>query len=100
MPIANTIRDRIARLLTAEMEPKRQALRYIIHQRELPLVVRVKAQLELQKMSRYCRPAAIQPRCIVGGRTRNIVFPFKLSPTEFRNKALNGELPGVRTSLW
>lgn len=100
MPIANILRDRIARLFAAQVEPKRQALRQIIHTRSNPIMVKIKAQHELQKMSRYARPGAIKERCIVGGRTRNIIKGYKLSPIEFRNRSLNGDIPGVRVSHW
>jgi small subunit ribosomal protein S14 len=86
--------------MTAQIEPKRQALRAIIHKKELSLVTRIKAQLELQKLPKYSHPAAINNRCIVGGRSRNIIKEFKLSPIEFRRQASNGDLPGVRRSMW
>ncbi|KAI8899798.1 hypothetical protein BC833DRAFT_584336 [Globomyces pollinis-pini] len=100
MSISNVVRDRLARILTSRYEPKRQALRLIIYKKENPLVLRIKAQMELQKLSRYTRPVAITPRCIQGGRTRNIIMPFKLSPIAFRERALNGDLPGVKKSIW
>jgi small subunit ribosomal protein S14 len=100
MPISNVIRDRMRRLLTAVYEPKRQALRAIIHTRELPLKTRVLAQHELQRLPSYSKPTAINRRCIVGGRSRNIIKEFKLSPIEFRNQSLNGDIPGVRKSVW
>ena len=96
--ISNVIRDRLRKIVTSELEPKRQALRLIIKQKELPLNTRIKAQLELQKLPRYSMPVGIEDRCIVGGRTRNIML--KYSPIEFRNRALNREIPGVKRSLW
>ena len=98
--ISISLRDRLARLLTAQMEPKRQALRYIIHNRENSLNVRIKAQLALQKLPRYSRPSSIKPRCIVGFRARHIIMPFKLNPVQFRKDALDGNLPGVKKSFW
>jgi small subunit ribosomal protein S14 len=96
--ISNVIRDRLRKIVTSELEPKRQALRLIIKQKDLPLNTRIKAQLELQKLPRYSALVGIEDRCIVGGRTRNLIQ--KLSPIEFRNRALNGDIPGVKRSLW
>ncbi|KAI8905217.1 hypothetical protein EDD86DRAFT_194162 [Gorgonomyces haynaldii] len=100
MRLAINVRDRIQRILTAQEEPLRQALRYIIHTREQPLNIRIRAQLELQKFSRYSQPTAVTRRCIIGGRSRSVLMPFKLSPIEFRTRALAGMLPGVKKSHW
>ena len=79
-------------------EPKRQALKQIIHTKSLPLIVRIRAQHELLKFTSYSALNSINDRCIVGGRTRNI--QMKLSPIVFRNYSLNGNIPGVRRSVW
>jgi small subunit ribosomal protein S14 len=73
MPISNVLRDRLRRLMTAQIEPKRQALCAIIRNKELALITRIKAQLELQKLPRYSHPVAVNNRCIVGGRSRVMI---------------------------
>lgn len=100
MPLAINIRDRLARLLTAQMEPQREALREITRTRSLPLNKRMRAQVALDKMSRYTRPATLSNRCVASGRSRAIVLPQKLSPVEFRAQALKGELPGVSLRMF
>jgi small subunit ribosomal protein S14 len=70
MPVCWTIRDKMARLLSAQCEVERSALKSIIKDRSLTLPVRVKAQLELQKYPRYTRPTAIANRCIYSGKAR------------------------------
>ncbi|KAJ3075053.1 40S ribosomal protein mrp2, mitochondrial [Podochytrium sp. JEL0797] len=98
--IANRLRDRMARFLIAENEPQREALRLVFRDRNLPLMVRLKAQLELQKFPRYMRPVAVHNKCTESGKTRGMITEFKLSKILFREKALAGELPGVRKSTW
>jgi small subunit ribosomal protein S14 len=96
--LANIIRDKLRKLVSAELQPKREALRFIIKNKELPLNTRIKAQLELQTLPRYSMLVGIEDRCISRGRTRNL--KLKLNPIEFRNQALNGDLPGIKRSCW
>ena len=70
MPVAHQLRDRIARALTAHMEPKRQALRAIIRNTTLPMSTRFRAQLDLNKLPRYTRPSNIHQRCPESGTAR------------------------------
>ncbi|KAL2918358.1 40S ribosomal protein mrp2, mitochondrial [Polyrhizophydium stewartii] len=100
MAIAWVLRDRIRRIVTAEFEVQRKALRLIVKDQRNPLPVRVRAQIELQKLPRMSHPSAITNRCIVGGKTRGHIGEFKMSQIEFRNHALCGELPGVKKALW
>ncbi|KAI8619210.1 hypothetical protein BC830DRAFT_1105146 [Chytriomyces sp. MP71] len=98
--IAIRLRDRISRFLVAQAEPQREALRLVCRDRSLPLIVRMKAQLELQKFPRYTRPVNIHNKCIESGKSRGYISEFKLSKILFREKALAGELPGVRKAAW
>jgi small subunit ribosomal protein S14 len=95
---ANIMRDKIRRVVASQLQPKREALRWIIQQKPLSLQTRIKAQLELQQLTRYSSLVGIEPRCIQRGRTRNI--QVKWNPIEFRLLALNGELPGIKRSCW
>ncbi|KAJ3326115.1 40S ribosomal protein mrp2, mitochondrial [Blyttiomyces sp. JEL0837] len=98
--LANRLRDRIARFVVAVREPERQALRMVMKDESLPLVIRIKAQMELQKFPRYSRPSALKNRCVESGKARGYIGDFKLSKIVFRDRALAGELPGVRKSVW
>ncbi|KAJ3086713.1 40S ribosomal protein mrp2, mitochondrial [Quaeritorhiza haematococci] len=100
MPLANIIRDRIARLLTSQNEVSREALRLVVKNKELPLMVRLKAQQVLNTYPRYTRPAAIRSRCVENGRARGVLVEFKLNRIAFREKALAGQIPGVKKATW
>jgi small subunit ribosomal protein S14 len=82
MPLANILRDKLARLLVAQREPEYQALKLITRNKELPLTVRLKAQLELQKFPRYARAVSVRNRCIIHGKTGVCIF-FNLNPMVF-----------------
>ncbi|KAJ3007189.1 UNVERIFIED_CONTAM: 40S ribosomal protein mrp2, mitochondrial [Siphonaria sp. JEL0065] len=100
MSLANRLRDRMSRFLIAHNEPQREALKLVFRDKSLPLMVRLKAQLELQKFPRHTRPVAVHNKCTESGKTRGYISEFKLSKILFREKALAGELPGVRKSTW
>ncbi|KAJ3146020.1 40S ribosomal protein mrp2, mitochondrial [Geranomyces variabilis] len=102
MPLRNIVRDKLTRLCVSELEVARQALRLIANDRAntYPKNTQLRARIELQKMPKYTRPTAVHSRCIESGRTRGHVTDFKVSRIVFREKALAGEIPGVRKSCW
>lgn len=94
------LRDLKARQLLADNEVTRQAYRYITRNETLPARVRHQAQLALNSMPKQSSPAYIHNRCALTGHGRGIIREFKLCRTQFRLKALNGELPGVKKASW
>ncbi|KAJ3158883.1 40S ribosomal protein mrp2, mitochondrial [Geranomyces michiganensis] len=102
MPVCSVVRDKLARICVSELEITRQALRLIANDRTntYPKNTQLRARIELQKMPRYTRPTTIHSRCTESGRTRGHVTDFKVSRIVFREKALAGEIPGVRKSCW
>ncbi|KAG0374752.1 40S ribosomal protein mrp2, mitochondrial [Mortierella sp. AD032] len=98
MPRARIIRDMKARATVASSEVVRQAFRYLTHNTALPAKVRAQAQLQLNAFPRDARPTAIHNRCLETGRGRGVLRAFRLCRFQFRLKALEGELPGVRKS--
>ncbi|KAJ3019298.1 40S ribosomal protein mrp2, mitochondrial [Thoreauomyces humboldtii] len=102
MPIANILRDKLTRLCVAETEVTRQALRLIANDKAgtYPKNTQLRARIELQRMPRYSRPTAVHSRCVESGKTRGHVTDYKVSRIVFREKALAGEIPGVRKSCW
>ncbi|TPX62277.1 hypothetical protein PhCBS80983_g00579 [Powellomyces hirtus] len=102
MPISSILRDKLTRLCVSEAEVTRQALRLIANDKTgvYPKNTQLRARIELQKMPRYTRPTAVHSRCIESGKARGHVTDFKVSRIVFRDKALAGEIPGVRKSCW
>ena len=98
--LAVLIRDKINRLLVAEHEVNREAIKLITKDKEQPLAIRLKAQQLLNSYPRYMRPTAIRNRCTVNGNARSVFEPYKLNRIAFRELALMGELPGVKKSTW
>lgn len=54
----------------------------------------------IRKLPRNSAPTRLRNRCAMTGRPRGYIRRFKLSRITLREKALNGELPGVRKISW
>ncbi|ORY98096.1 hypothetical protein BCR43DRAFT_490869 [Syncephalastrum racemosum] len=97
---SRVLRDIKYRQLLADSELTRQAYRFITRNETLPARVRHQAQLSLNNMPKQSSPAYIHNRCVATGHGRGILREFKLCRFQFRLKALNGELPGVKKASW
>jgi small subunit ribosomal protein S14 len=92
--------DKLRRIVVANSEPTRLALRYITHNDQLPLQTRMLAQFELGEMPAATSSNRIARRCILSGRGRSIISEFNLSRIRFREQALAGQLIGVKKASW
>lgn len=55
---------------------------------------------ELQKLPRDSSPVRQNNRCMLTGRGRGYIRKFGVSRLVFREKALQGEIPGVKKASW
>lgn len=92
--------DKVRRIVVANAEPLRMALRYIIKNESLPQKTRFLAQFKLGEMPAATSSNRIARRCILSGRGRSIIGEFNLSRIRFRELALAGQLIGVTKSSW
>lgn len=54
----------------------------------------------LSKLPRNSSPTRVRSRCEITGRPRGYIGLFKMSRIALREKALNGEIPGVTKASW
>ncbi|RUP52210.1 hypothetical protein BC936DRAFT_137746 [Jimgerdemannia flammicorona] len=94
------LRDIRARNAVAENELVRQAYRYITRNESISARTRHQAQLALNALPKQSSPVFIKNRCLETGRARGVIRDFRLYRFQFRLKALNGELPGVKKASW
>ncbi|VVT51004.1 mitochondrial 37S ribosomal protein uS14m [Magnusiomyces paraingens] len=94
------VRDNFKRAKVAEEEVTRTSLRYISRNTTLPMRTRIEAQLQLVSMPNYTRTTQIKNRCVDSGYARSVIKEFRLCRMKFREKALAGELPGVKKASW
>lgn len=55
---------------------------------------------ELQTLPKNASPVRLHNRCQVTGRARAYYRKFGVSRLVFREKALRGEIPGVKKASW
>lgn len=94
------LRDIQARSAVAQNELIRQAYRYIVRNETVPARTRHQAQLALAALPKQSSSTYVRNRCLETGRGRGILRDFRLCRFQFRLKALNGELPGVKKASW
>ncbi|KAI5820974.1 hypothetical protein BZA77DRAFT_300440 [Pyronema omphalodes] len=97
---ARILKDHAKRVAFAENEEKRQALRYIARNTQLPQLQRLKAQLELNSMHCHTRPTQIKNRCVMAGKGQGVFRDFRMARFQFRLNALAGNIPGVKKASW
>ena len=79
---------------------KRERLKAIASDRELPAEERFTARLKLAQLPRNSAPVRIRNRCELSGRPRGFYRKFKLSRIALRELASNGHIPGMTKSSW
>ncbi|KAL5527284.1 hypothetical protein ACEPAG_6075 [Sanghuangporus baumii] len=94
------LRDMRARRDVKDNEILRRAYLYVARNENLPPQVRYQAQLQLNTFDIYTRPTTVKNRCTATGRGKGIIGEFGLCRTQFRMKALQGLLPGVKKASW
>ena len=80
--------------------PKRQKLRAIVHDRELPVEERFEASIKLAELPRNGSRTRVRLRCALTGRSRANYRKFKLCRIALRDLASSGQIPGMVKSSW
>jgi small subunit ribosomal protein S14 len=88
------------RRLVAAKAAKRQALKAVIMNKELPIEERFRAQLKLAAMPRNSAKVRIRNRCEVTGRPRAYYRKLKMSRVALRELGSLGMIPGLVKSSW
>ncbi|ODV92713.1 hypothetical protein CANCADRAFT_19213, partial [Tortispora caseinolytica NRRL Y-17796] len=96
----HVIKDNYKRQKFAEAEVERLALRYIVRSTELPSKTRLMAQIKLATMPKYTSITQVHNRCITSGYGRNVDTKTRLCHKQFRTKALEGYLTGIKKASW
>ena len=86
--------------MAAKYASKREALRAIVRNKDLPDDERFMASLQLAKLPRNSAPTRVINRCQVTGRPRGYYRKFKMSRIALRDLASAGLVPGVVKSSW
>ena len=86
--------------LVKQYEPKRERLKAIANDKDLPMEERFQARLKLAEMPRNASPTRIRNRCEVTGRPRGYYRKLKMSRIALRELASTGKIPGMIKASW
>jgi small subunit ribosomal protein S14 len=92
----NKKRERLAKQYAA----KRQRLKAIADNDQLPMEERFTARLKLAELPRNSSKVRIRNRCELSGRPRGVYRKFKLSRIALRDLASTGQIPGMVKASW
>ena len=92
----NNKRKKLAKSLSS----KREKLKDVIGNKDLPMEERFAAVLKLAEMPRNSSKVRVRNRCALTGRPRAHHRKFNLTRIALRDLASRGELPGVTKSSW
>ena len=79
---------------------KREELKAIALNEDLPLEERFKARLKLAELPRSSAPNRVRNRCEVTGRPRGYYRKLKMSRIALRELGSLGKIPGLVKSSW
>lgn len=86
--------------MVAKYAAKREALKAIARNTELPVEERFAAQIKLSELPRNSAPSRVRNRCLVTGRPRGYYRKMKMSRIALRELGSQGLLPGLVKSSW
>lgn len=93
-------RDKRRRNKILNQEWLRKVLKSIWKNRTLSFEVRYLIFLQLKNLNIRGNAVCAKNRCFLTGRGRSVLREFHLSRLQFRDKARDGNLPGVKQSSW
>lgn len=86
--------------LVARYAEKRERLKAIANDKDLPIEERFQAGLKLSEMPRNGAKIRLRNRCEVTGRPRGYYRKFKMSRIALRELGSAGQVPGLVKSSW
>ncbi len=92
----NKRRARLVRRYAA----KRERLKALANDEQLPQEERFAARLKLAELPRNASPVRLRNRCELSGRPRGYYRKFGISRIALRDLASSGQIPGVVKSSW
>jgi len=91
--------ERVKRLVK-QFAAKRDALKAIANDQNLPLEERFAARLKLAELPRNSSKVRIRNRCMLTGRPRGYYRKLKMSRIALRDLSSAGQIPGMVKSSW
>jgi small subunit ribosomal protein S14 len=93
-------RNEMVKRLVKQFTAKRDALKAIANDENLPLEDRFDARLRLAKLPRNSSKTRIRNRCEITGRPRAYYRKLRMSRIALRELGSGGQIPGLVKSSW
>ncbi len=93
-------RNDMVKRLVKQYASKREALKAIANDENLPLEERFAARLKLAELPRNSSKVRIRNRCVLTGRPRGYYRKLKMSRIALRELGSLGQIPGMVKSSW
>jgi|TARA_E500000331_G_C16620520_1_gene439922 small subunit ribosomal protein S14 len=93
-------RNEKRRRLANKYDGKRERLKAIANNRDIPMEEQFQARLKLAQLPRNSAKGRVQSRCEITGRPRGVYKKFKMSRIALRELASSGHIPGMVKSSW
>jgi len=93
-------RNEMVKRLVKQFAAKREALKAVANDQNLPLEERFAARLKLAELPRNSSKVRIRNRCILTGRPRGYYRKLQMSRIALRELSNSGQIPGMVKSSW
>jgi small subunit ribosomal protein S14 len=93
-------RQKKRQALVEKYAAKRNELKEVAANQDLPMEERFKARLKLAKLPRNSSATRLNSRCDVTGRSRAYYRKLRMSRIALRDFASKGQIPGMVKSSW
>ncbi len=93
-------RNERVKKLVKQFSAKRDALKKVANDQNLPLEERFAARLKLAELPRNSSKVRIRNRCTLTGRPRGFYRKLKMSRIALRELGAQGLIPGLVKSSW
>jgi len=97
---SSVVKNERRKKIVARFATVRKELKETIRKPSTPEQEREEAVLKLRKLPKNSNPIRVRNRCLLTGRPRGVYSKFGLGRSKLREKALAGELPGIKKSSW
>jgi len=93
-------RNEMVKRLVKQFAAKREALKAVANDQNLPLEERFAARLKLAELPRNSSKVRIRNRCVLTGRPRGYYRKLQMSRIALRELSNSGQIPGMVKSSW
>ena len=97
---SSVVRNDRRKKIVAQYATVRKELKELIRKPTTGDQEREDAVIKLRKLPKNSNPIRVRNRCALTGRPRGVYSKFCLGRSKLREKALAGELPGIKKSSW